>query len=77
MYYRGRDLSLMAVPVKAGAAFESGAALALFKAPFALITARGLYRPTRDGQRFLVLQTLGRETVPPVTVVLNWASALN
>jgi len=76
LFYRGRDLSIMAVPVKTGATFESGAPQALFKAPFALVTARGLYRPTRDGQRFLVLETLSREAIPPVTVVLNWTAAL-
>jgi hypothetical protein len=46
--------------------------------PFAalLINARSLYRPAADGQHFLVLTTPGRETVPPVTVVLNWAAVL-
>ena len=43
---------------------------------FALIAARSLYRPTRDGQRLIVLQTLGREAIPPATVVLNWTSVL-
>ena len=38
LYYRGRDLSIMAVPVKGGATFESGTPQALFKARFALIT---------------------------------------
>ncbi|MBK5254790.1 MAG: hypothetical protein JJE39_02040 [Vicinamibacteria bacterium] len=48
----------------------------MIKARFALIAARSLYRPTRDGQRFVVLQTLGREAIPPATVVLNWTSVL-
>ncbi len=76
LYYRGRDLTIMAVPVKTGATFDSGTPQALFKARFALINSRGLYRPTRDGQRFLVLQTLGRDAIPPATVVLNWTAVL-
>jgi dipeptidyl aminopeptidase/acylaminoacyl peptidase len=76
LYYRGRDLSIMAVPVKTGATFDSATPQALFKARFALINSRALYRPTRDGQRFLVLQTLGREAIPPATVVLNWTAVL-
>ncbi|MBK5256291.1 MAG: PD40 domain-containing protein, partial [Vicinamibacteria bacterium] len=76
LYYRSRDLSIMAVPIKAGATFDSGTPQALFKARFALTNARALYRPTRDGQRFLVLQVLGRDAIPPATVVLNWTSVL-
>ena len=76
LYYRAPDFSLMAVPVTAGATFATGSPQALFRARFALINARGLYRPAADGQRFLVLTTPGRETVPPVTVVLNWAAVL-
>ncbi len=76
LYYRAPDFSLMAVPVTAGATFATGSPQALFRARFALINARGLYRPAADGQRFLVMTTPGRETVPPVTVVLNWAAVL-
>ena len=74
LYYRARDLSLMAVPVQIGKTFEAGTPRPLFKARFALVNSRGLYRPTRDGQRFLVLQTLGRDAIPPTTVVLNWSA---
>jgi serine/threonine protein kinase len=34
------------------------------------------YRPTPDGQRFLVLSPLHQETVPATTVVLNWTAGL-
>jgi len=76
LYYRGRDLSLMAVPVQTTPTFNSGTPQALFKARFALVNSRALYRPSPDGKRFLVLQTLGREAIPPLTVVLNWSAAL-
>jgi hypothetical protein len=29
-----------------------------------------------DGQRFLVIAALGRETVQPTSVMLNWTAAL-
>lgn len=76
LYYRGRDARLMAVPVQAGTAFSAGTPQALFQARFASMNARGLYRPTPDGQRFLVLAPLGRDAIPPTTVVLNWSAAL-
>ena len=76
LFYRGRDLSLMAAPVQTTPTFNAGTPQALFKARFALINARGLYRPTRDGQRFLMLETLGKEAIPSLTVVLNWTGAL-
>jgi len=76
LYYRARDLSLMAVPVQTAPTFTSGTPVALFKAPFALINARGLYRASPDGKRFLILRTLSKEAIPPLTVVLNWAVAI-
>ncbi len=76
LYYRARDARLMAVPVQTGAAFSAGTPQVLFQARFAPVPARGLYRPTPDGQRFLVLAPLGREAIPPTTVVLNWTTAL-
>ena len=57
-------------------AFEAGVPQALFQARFANIPARAHYRPTPDGQRFLVLAPLRQETIPPTTVVLNWTAGL-
>ena len=76
LYYRAPDLSIMAVPVQAGATFSTGTPEALFRARFSLVNSRGLYRVTPDGQRFLVLATPGRDAIPPATVVLNWTAAL-
>jgi len=76
LYYRGRDARMMAVSVESGAAFTTGAPQPLFQARFASIAARGLYRATPDGQRFLVLAPLGRDALPPTTVVLNWLAAI-
>ena len=83
-YWRrdGRELfyrtgpRLMAVPVQAGATFTVGTPVELFQTRFANVTVRGRYRPSRDGQRFLVLAPLARETEQPAAVVLNWTATL-
>ena len=64
----------MAVPVQTGAVFNAGTPQALFQGRFAAIASRGLFRPARDGQRFLVVAPLGRESIPPATVVVNWTA---
>ena len=76
LYYRAPNAKLMAVPVEKAAVFTAGTPQPLFQARFAPVTARGLYRPAPDGQRFLVLAPLGRESMQPATVVLNWTSAI-
>ena len=75
LYYRTRDRKIVAVPIVPGATFSSGTPVPLFESLFALVSARALYRPTADGQRFLVLAPLGRDAIPPTTVVLNWTAA--
>jgi hypothetical protein len=37
---------------------------------------RAHYRPSGDGQRFLVLAPLAGAAIKPASVVLNWPSAL-
>jgi Tol biopolymer transport system component len=76
IFYRAPDARVMSVPVKTAGGFEAGVPQALFQARFANIPARAHYRPTPDGQRFLVLAPLRQETIPPTTVVLNWTAAL-
>ena len=75
LFYRAVN-AMMAVPVQAGAAFTVGTPAKLFDTRFAAVITRGHYRPTPNGQRFLVLAPLARETEQPAAVVLNWASAL-
>jgi Tol biopolymer transport system component len=76
LFYRAPDARVMTVPIEKDAAFTAGTPRPLFQARFASVTARGLYRPTADGQRFLVLTPLGGEALQPATVVLNWTSAI-
>ena len=47
-----------------------------FRPTFANVTVRGHYRPTADGQRFIVLSPLAGEAVKPASVVLNWPATL-
>jgi eukaryotic-like serine/threonine-protein kinase len=75
LFYRNAG-QLMAVPVDAGSTFNVGTPQALFETRFAAITVRGLYRPSADGQRFLVLAPLARDAEQPASVVLNWTAAL-
>jgi eukaryotic-like serine/threonine-protein kinase len=75
LFYRAGS-RLMAVPITTGANFSIGTPAELFQAPFANILTRSLYHPTPDGQRFLVVASLSRESVRPASVVLNWTAAL-
>ena len=60
-----------------GSTLTAGTPAPLFQTRFATGAAvRGRYRPTPDGQRFLVLGPLAREAEQPAAVVLNWTSAL-
>ncbi|MBK5297968.1 MAG: protein kinase [Vicinamibacteria bacterium] len=75
LFYRA-GTGLMAVPVQAAASFTVGTPVRLFQTRFAAVTVRGHYRPTPDGQRFVVLAPLARDTEQPASVVLNWTATL-
>jgi len=72
LFYYGLDYMLMAVPVKAGDVFESGAPQPLFRA-----WAPGYlrYDVTADGKRFLINTNI-EESSSAVTVLLNWTARL-
>ena len=75
LFYRSGS-RVMSVPVQIGSTFTAGAPVPLLQTRFATSIVRGRYRPTPDGQRFLVLSPLSREAEQPAAVVLNWTSAL-
>jgi Tol biopolymer transport system component len=81
LFYYAPDSRLMAVPIKADTAIVAGAAVPLFAArmlggPGVSLGLKQQYDVTRDGQRFL-LNSLTEESAPsPITVVVNWTSAL-
>jgi Tol biopolymer transport system component len=76
LYYRTSDAKIMAVTIQTAPTFNAGTPQPLLQGRFAPTVARGLFRPTPDGQRFLVVAPMGRDAIPPTTVVLNWPSAL-
>jgi Tol biopolymer transport system component len=75
LFYRAGS-RVMSVPVQVSGTFIPGVPVPLFQTRFATVNVRGHYRPTRDGQRFLVLAPLSREAEQPAAVVLNWTAVL-
>jgi hypothetical protein len=75
LYYIAPDRKLMAVPVKVGATFEPGIAEPLFQLP--PVVGFFPYDVAPDG-RFLVnaVTDIAAAQASPLTVVLNWQTAL-
>jgi eukaryotic-like serine/threonine-protein kinase len=75
LFYLAPDGKIVAVPVKEGASFSSGAPAALFQAnqrePVAT-SEQVAYDVTRNGQRFLINTYVKNGKIQPMTVVLNW-----
>ncbi len=77
LYFISSDRKLMAVDIKADATFQSGLAQALFDVRVSgLVDVRGHYAVSADGRRFLVNWLGEGGGSSPMTVVLNWTSAL-
>jgi hypothetical protein len=74
IFYLAPDLKLMAVAVQTTGTFAAGMPEALFDAKLHPIVQRGRYAPAADGQRFLLLAPVGRDSILPTTVVQGWAS---
>jgi Tol biopolymer transport system component len=77
LFYLSPDGKMMAVPIIAGASFESGSPVTLFQthrrqpiASFDLFS----YDVSPDGQRFLITTKLDEAETAPLSVLLNWAS---
>ena len=76
IFYRAPDQKLMAVDVQAGETFQAGIPRSLFLARIPPGASRNRYVASADGQRFLFVAPLGRESMTPTTVVLNWFAEL-
>jgi len=77
LFYLKPDDTLMAVDVKAGTGgFQAGAAKKLFKAQLITGGGRNHYAVSPDGQRFLMLEPVGKAQPSPITVVVNWPALL-
>ena len=76
LFYRSGDQHLMAVGVETGGSFQAGIPKPLFPLRLETGLARAHYLPTKDGQRFLLVETPSHVTMTPTTVVLNWTAEL-
>jgi Tol biopolymer transport system component len=78
LFYVSGDQKLMAVPVKTGAAFETGSPQPLFDMSpvYPALFGRFAYQPAAAGQRFLVSVPVNDAVTPTITVVLNWQAGL-
>ena len=79
LFYLALDGKMMAVPVTMGANFDAGTPAALFQAnPREMIATseRFDYDVSKDGQRFLINTEL-KSGLTPMSVLVNWISALN
>jgi hypothetical protein len=73
LFYLGLDQRLMAVDIGAGPELRAGAPEPLFRSECAGATVGSCYAAAPDGQRFLVLEPVGRDSLD---VVVNWLRLL-
>jgi hypothetical protein len=77
LYYLGEDRRMMAVTVTPGSPPKFSLPQPLFAAQVgADPNTRNRYDVSKDGQRFLLIQSTGDATVGPTTVVLDWLGML-
>jgi Tol biopolymer transport system component len=76
LFYRGLDQKLMALDIQTGGDVTAGTPHALFQGHFIPGADRNRYLATSDGKRFLTVAPLGRDSMTPTTVVLNWNAEL-
>jgi dipeptidyl aminopeptidase/acylaminoacyl peptidase len=75
LFFIATNSTIMAAPVNATAHFESGLPQPLFVSG-ATSSSRRQYAVTRDGRRFLVNRVEQQTSATPLTVVVNWLSAV-
>ena len=77
LFYLAADGTMMVVPVGAGRSFDAGRPQGLFPSQAWRLVASQVYAVTKDGQRFLVNVAPRQSSgAGPLTVVLNWTSAI-
>ena len=77
LFYLAPDGKMMAVPVTAGANFDTSPPVALFQthAREAFATSEQVsYDVTKDGQRFLINTQVKNADIQPMSVILNWGA---
>ena len=81
LFYLAADRKLMAVSIDGEAAFKAGPPVVLFETRQTPVSGgafetRNTYVVSSDGQQFLIDTPTDSKRASPVTVVLNWQSAL-
>ncbi len=77
IYFRSPDSKVMSVGVETGSTFTAGVPQPLFGTLFQPGQRRNSFLVTGDGQKFLILTSLGKDRIAPMTVVLNWTSSFH
>ncbi|MBI3491301.1 MAG: PD40 domain-containing protein [Acidobacteria bacterium] len=75
LFFIAPDATMMAAAIDTTRQFEAGVPQSLFQSGIAVLSTR-LYGVTRDGKRFLVVGVPQRSSALPLTVVVNWLSAV-
>jgi Tol biopolymer transport system component/predicted Ser/Thr protein kinase len=76
LFYISPDQKMMRVEVKTGDTLVVGLPEPLFESRVHPALQRNRYLVTDNGQRFLIMRPMTRDSVFPTTVVLNWAETL-
>jgi Tol biopolymer transport system component/predicted Ser/Thr protein kinase len=79
LFYLAYDGTMMAVPITASGQFDAGAPQVLFPTGlpvFNIPPSVTVYNVTKDGKRFLVNGRPQQAGVEPLTVLVNWTSAI-
>lgn len=76
LFYLAPDRSLMAVAITTGESIHVGSPTILFRTDAPAQGGRNRYAVSADGQRFLVESLIKSPASAPITVVVNWPTAL-
>jgi len=76
LFFLSSKRQMMAVDVRSDATLETGAPKALFQTSIPYNANVDLYAATKDGQRFLAVESSGEAAKESLNVITNWASGL-
>ncbi len=76
LFYLSPNRQMMAAEVQSGATLEMGAPKALFQTSIPYVNNVDLYAVTKDGQRFLAVESSGEAAKESLNVITNGASGL-
>jgi hypothetical protein len=76
LFYIAPDATLIAVPVEGTGELTFGAPQSLFQTAVPRLNASRVYAVAKDGQRFLLNARSQHAISEPLTVVVNWPSAV-